>query len=344
MTPLSLDEIARAVVANGKGILAADETPHTLTTRLAGHGIESTPDSRRDYREMFFTTPNLGAFIGGVIMQDETIRQTSSTGTPLIQLLIAQGVIPGIKVDGGARPMAGAPGERITEGLDGLRARLEEYRGMGALFAKWRAVFTISSDGLPTKTCIDANADALARYAALCQEQGLLPIVEPEVLMNGPHNIERCAEVTEHVLQAVFDALFEQNVLLEGMLLKPNMVISGADCPREASVHEVAAATLRTLMRHVPPAVQAVVFLSGGQEHVAATEHLSAINQLAGTKPWTLSFSYGRALQDEALAAWKGRRENVAAGQLAFYHRAWCDRAAALGTYRSDMESATVQA
>jgi len=339
MTPPALEETARAIVARGKGILAADETPHTLTTRLTDHGIESTPDSRRDYREMFFTTPNLGAYIGGVIMQDETIRQTSSTGTPLIQLLIGQGVIPGIKVDGGARPMAGAPGERVTEGLDGLRGRLEEYRGMGALFAKWRAVFTISSDGLPTGTCIHANADALARYAALCQEQGLVPIVEPEVLMNGPHNIERCADVTEHVLQSVFDALFDQNVLLEGMLLKPNMVISGADCPRQASVQEVATATVRTLLRHVPPAVPAIVFLSGGQDYRLATEHLAAINQLATMKPWTLSYSYGRALQDEAMAIWKGRRENVAAAQQAFHHRARCNSAAVLGSYRTEMES-----
>ena len=330
-----LDDVARA------GILAVDETPHTLTKRLADHGIESTPESRRDYREMFFTTPDLGVFLGGVILQDETIRQTGSAGIPLIQLVIAQGVIPGIKVDGGARPMAGAPGERVTEGLDGLRARLEEYLGLGARFAKWRAVFTISSDGLPTSTCIHANADALARYAALCQEQGLVPIVEPEVLMNGPHNIERCADVTEHVLQALFDALFDQNVLLEGMVLKPNMVLSGADCPRQASVQEVGAATLRTLMRHVPPAVPAVVFLSGGQDYRLATEHLAAINQLADSKPWTLSYSYSRALQDEALAIWKGRRENVAAAQRAFRHRAACIRAAVLGSYSSEMEGET---
>jgi fructose-bisphosphate aldolase class I len=340
MTAPNLDETARAIVAGGKGILAADETPGTLTKRLAAHGIDSTEESRRDYREMFFTTPNLEALIGGVIMQDETIRQKSSTGTLLASLLADRGVIPGIKVDAGARPLAGAPGERITEGLDGLRARLEEYRELGARFAKWRAVFIISSDGLPTPNCVHANADALARYAALCQEQGLVPIVEPEVLMNGPHTIERCADITAQVLQSVFDALFEQNVLLEGMLLKPNMVIAGMDCPRQASVQEVAAATVRTLTRHVPPAVPAVVFLSGGQDHVLATQHLSAINQVPASKPWTLSYSYGRALQDEALAIWKGKRENVTAGQQAFYHRALCDSAAALGQYRSEMEQA----
>jgi fructose-bisphosphate aldolase class I len=337
MTPSSLEETAHAVVADGKGILAADETPKTITKRLTARSIESTAESRRAYREMFFSTPDIATFIGGVILQDETIRQKASSGAPLVALLNDRGVIPGIKVDQGARSLAGAPGERVTEGLDGLRDRLEEYRRMGARFAKWRAVFTIS-DELPTPGCIHANADALARYAALCQEQGLVPIVEPEVLMDGTHTIERCEEVTGKVLQAVFDALFQQNVALEGMLLKPNMVISGQDCPRQASVDEVAEATLRTMRRHVPPAVPAIVFLSGGQDHVLATQHLAAINRLDGPKPWTLSFSYGRALQDEALAAWQGRSENIPAGQHAFYHRAKCDSAAALGRYRSDME------
>ena len=337
MTPSSLEETAHAVVADGKGILAADETPRTLTKRLTARQIESTAESRRAYREMFFSTPDIATFIGGVIMQDETIRQNASSGAPLLALLSDRGVLPGIKVDQGARALAGAPGERVTEGLDGLRDRLEEYRRMGARFAKWRAVFTITPD-LPTPGCIRANADALARYAALCQEQGLVPIVEPEVLMDGDHTLERCEDVTGKVLQAVFDALFEQNVALEGMLLKPNMVIAGEDCPRQASVDEVAEATLRTLRRHVPPAVPAVVFLSGGQDHVLATQHLAAINRLEGPKPWTLSFSYGRALQDEALEAWQGRSENIPAGQHAFYHRAKCDSAAALGRYRSDME------
>ncbi|HXU03232.1 MAG TPA: class I fructose-bisphosphate aldolase [Polyangia bacterium] len=339
MKPPTLEETARAIVAGGKGILAADETPRTLTQRLAAHGIASTADSRRDYREMLFTTPDAASFIGGAIMQDETIRQTSSTGTPMVELLTDNGIIPGIKVDEGARPMAGAPGERITEGLDSLRGRLDEYRQLGARFAKWRAVFSISSDGLPSPGCIHANADALARYAALCQEQGLVPTVEPEVLMTGSHTIERCEEVTSQVLQTVFDALFDQNVVLEGILLKPNMVIAGMDCPRQATVPEVAAATLRTLSRHVPPAVPAIAFLSGGQDDVLATEHLCVINKLAAPKPWVLSFSYGRALQDEALAIWKGKRENVAAAQRAFHHRARCDAAAALAKYTTAMET-----
>jgi fructose-bisphosphate aldolase class I len=336
-TTPTLDETARAIVADGKGILAADETVPTITKRLVARAIESTADSRRAYREMLFSTPDIAEFIGGVIMQDETIRQKSSTGIPLIDLLAGRGIIPGIKVDDGVRPLAGAPGEFVTEGLDGLRKRLEEYRNMGARFAKWRAVIIIR-DGLPTARCVHANAHALARYAALCQEQGLVPIVEPEVLMDGAHTLERCEEVTGFVLQAVFDELFDQKVSLEGMLLKPNMVIAGHDCARQASVKEVAAVTLRTLTRHVPPAVPAIVFLSGGQDHVLATEHLNAINQLDSPKPWKLSYSYGRALQDEALAAWQGRRENVPAGQLVLYHRAQCDSAAALGRYRSDME------
>jgi fructose-bisphosphate aldolase class I len=339
----TLEEIAKAIVSNGKGILAADETPRTLTTRLTAQGIVSTPESRRDYREMMFTAPEVATFIGGVIMQDETIRQTSSDGTPLVDLVLEQRMIPGIKVDDGARPMAGAPGERITEGLDGLRGRLDEYRQLGARFAKWRAVFFISSDGLPSPRCVHANADALARYAALCQEQDLVPIVEAEVLMDGAHSIQRCEEVTSQVLQGVFDALFEQNVALERMLLMPNMVIAGQDSPHQASVSEVATATLRTLSRHVPPAVPAIVFLSGGQDQVLATEHLCAINQLDGPKPWVLSFSYGRALQDEALALWKGKRENVRAAQRALRHRARCDQAATLARYTAEMESEAVQ-
>jgi fructose-bisphosphate aldolase class I len=331
-------ETARAIVADGKGILAADETVRTITKRFAPHAIESTADSRRAYREMLFGTPGIAAYIGGAILQDETIHQKSSNGTPLAELLEKEGVIPGIKVDQGAKPLAGSPDERVTEGLDGLRERLAEYRRMGARFAKWRAVIKIG-DGLPTETCVAVNAHALGRYAALCQEQGLVPIVEPEVLMNGPHGIERCEDVTERVLQAVFDELFEQKVVLEGMLLKPNMVIAGDECPRQASVEEVAVATMRVLRRHVPPAVPGIVFLSGGQDPVRATEHLNAINHLDVPKPWTLSFSYGRALQDEALDVWHGRNEKVPAGQHAFYHRAQCDSAAAMGRYTSVMEN-----
>jgi fructose-bisphosphate aldolase, class I len=338
MPTTSLDETARAIVAGGKGLLAADETVPTLTKRLAALTIESTADSRRAYREMFFSTPGVSEFIGGVIMQDETIHQQSSAGAPLVDLLAEQGITPGIKVDGGARPLAGSPGERVTEGLDGLRDRLRAYRELGARFAKWRAVIRIG-EGLPTATCVNANAHALARYAALCQEEGLVPIVEPEVLMEGSHTIERSEEVTGRVLQAVFDALFDHHVSLEGMLLKPNMVIPGRKCARPSSIEEVATATLRTLSRHVPPAVPAIVFLSGGQDHLLATKHLAAINQLDGPKPWKLSYSYGRALQDEALEVWHGRSENIRAGQHAFYHRAKCESAAALGRYRSDMES-----
>jgi fructose-bisphosphate aldolase class I len=340
MTKARLDETARAIVADGKGLLAADETPQTLTKRFTRRGIPSTEDSRRAYREMFFTTPGISEFIGGVILQDETIRQSSPTGTRLVDLLARQGIAPGIKVDQGAKPLAGSPDELVTEGLDGLRGRLKEYRDLGARFAKWRAVFVID-EGLPTPTCVHANAHALARYAALCQEQDLVPIVEPEVLMDGAHTIERCEQVTGRVLQAVFDELFDQRVRLEAMLLKPNMVIAGRDCPDQASIEEVAAATLRTLIRHVPPAVPGVVFLSGGQDHVQATQHLDAINRLGGPKPWKLSFSYGRALQDEAMDAWHGSDDNIAAGQHAFHHRAECDSAAVLGRYGSAIESAS---
>jgi fructose-bisphosphate aldolase class I len=343
MATTDLVSIAQALVAGGKGILAADETVPTVTKRLEALKIESTADSRRAYREMFFTTPGIAEFISGVIMQDETIRQRNSKGTPLADLLAQQGILPGIKVDNGAKPLAGAPGENITEGLDGLRDRLKQYREMGARFAKWRAVIAVS-DTLPSATCVQVNAHALARYAVLCQEQGVVPIVEPEVLMDGAHTIERCEEVTGNVLHAVFNALFDQKVALEGMLLKPNMVISGKECNKQASVNEVALSTLRCLSRRVPAAVPGIVFLSGGQNHLVATAHLSAINQFEGPKPWKLSFSYGRALQDEALKAWHGRNENLKAGQQAFYHRAKCDSAAALGKYTSAMEGESAAA
>lgn len=333
----NLEETALALVADGKGILAADETVKTVTERLAARGIESTADSRRAYREMFFTTPGIAEFISGVILQDETIRQSGTNKKPLPEVLARQGILCGIKVDHGATPLAGWPGETVTEGLDGLRDRLEEYTRLGARFAKWRAVIAVS-DRLPTAACVQANAHALARYAAICQEQGLVPIVEPEVLMDGSHTIERCEEVTGGVVHAVFGALFEQNVSLEAMLLKPNMILAGKECPRQAAVEDVALATLRCLRRHVPAAVPGIVFLSGGQDHIAATRHLNAIHQLEGQKPWKLTFSYGRALQDEALLAWGGNDKNVQAAQQAFHHRAGCNSAAALGRYTAAME------
>jgi fructose-bisphosphate aldolase class I len=333
-----LANVAATLTADGKGILAADETVGTLTKRFDALGIPSTEQSRRTYREMLFTATGAVEFISGVIMQDETIRQKSSGGTPLVQVLSSQGIVPGIKVDTGAKPLAAAPGETITEGLDGLRDRLAEYHGMGARFAKWRAVIRIA-DALPSPACVSANAHALGRYAALCQEQRLVPIVEPEVLMDGSHPIERCEEVTGMVLHAVFQALLEQGVSLEAMLLKPNMVIAGTESPRPASVQQVATATLRCLRRHVPAAVPGIVFLSGGQSDQVATAHLDAINRLPGPKPWKISFSYGRALQDPALEAWHGRDENLKSGQEALAQRARCNGAASRGTYTEEMEA-----
>lgn len=337
-----LEQTARALIAEGKGILAADETVPTVTKRLNALQIESTADSRRTYREMFFTTPGAGEFISGAILYDETIRQNSSSGIPLVEVLTKQGIIPGIKVDTGAKPLAGSPDETVTEGLDGLRDRLKEYYSLGARFAKWRAVFRITEE-LPSSACINVNAHALGRYAALCQEAGLVPIVEPEVLMDGGHTIERCDEVTGSVLHAVFNALYDQQIALEQMLLKPNMIISGKSCPKQASVNEVARATLRCLRRHVPAAVPGIVFLSGGQRDVLATMHLNAINRLDMRRPWTVSFSYGRALQDPALHAWHGKEEQFKAGQQAFYHRAKCNGAAALGQYTDALEGATAR-
>jgi fructose-bisphosphate aldolase class I len=338
-----LERVALTLVADGKGILAADETVPTLTRRFDMLGIKSTEQNRRTYREMLFTSPGAAEFISGAIMYDETIRQKSSRGTPLTEALAVQGVLPGIKVDTGAKPLAGSPDETVTEGLDGLRDRLSEYRTMGARFAKWRAVIRIT-DSLPSSACVTANAHALARYAALCQEQQLVPIVEPEVLMDGSHTIERCEEVTGVVLHAVFHALFEQDVAVEGMLLKPNMVVAGKACASQPSVEEVATATLRCLRRHVPVAVPGIVFLSGGQNARLATIHLNAINRLPGPKPWKISFSYGRALQDPALEAWHGRDENLAAGQSALYHRAKCNGAASMGKYTQEMEAGSASA
>ena len=334
------ENTARTLVADGKGILAADETPGTLTRRFDALGIRSTEQSRRTYREMLFTAPDAATFISGVIMQDETIRQKSSTGMPLPEVLASRGIVPGIKVDSGAKPLALAPGETITEGLDGLRDRLAEYRGMGARFAKWRAVIHIT-DGLPSRACVSANAHALARYAALCQEASLVPIVEPEVLMDGSHSIERCEEVTTLVLHAVFQALFEQRISLDSMLLKPNMVVPGKGSSHPASVQEVAAATLRCLLRNVPAAVPGIVFLSGGQSDRLATAHLNAINRLPGPKPWNISFSFGRALQDSALEAWHGRDENLTTCQDALSQRARCNGAASLGRYTGEMEASS---
>lgn len=342
MARQDLEQTARALVAGGKGILAADETVPTVTKRLNALQIESTADSRRTYREMFFSTPGAGEFISGAILYDETIRQNSSSGVPLAEMLMKQGIIPGIKVDMGAKLLAGSPDETITEGLDGLRDRLKDYYGLGARFAKWRAVIRIT-EKLPSSTCINVNAHALGRYAALCQETGLVPIVEPEVLMDGGHTIEQCSEVTGSVLRTVFNALYDQQVVLEQMLLKPNMIISGNSCPKQASVSEVATATVRCLLRYVPAAVPGIVFLSGGQSDVLATKHLNAINMLDMPRPWTVSFSYGRALQDPALQAWHGKAEQFKAGQQAFYHRAKCNGAAALGRYTDALEGAVAR-
>lgn len=332
-----LENVARALVTAGKGILAADETPATLTRRFDAVGIVSNEESRRRYREMLFTTPGLAEFISGVILQDETIRQQGSNGTPLIQVVSMQGSIPGIKVDAGAKRLAGSPEEQVTEGLDGLRDRLAVYRSMGARFAKWRAVIRIG-DGLPSVACVSANAHALARYAALCQEQRLVPIVEPEILMDGSHTIGRCEDVTSAVLHSVFDALFGQRVALESMLLKPNMVLAGTEASQQPSAGAVATATLRCLRRHVPAAVPGIVFLSGGQSDRKATAHLNAINQASGPKSWTISFSFARALQGAALRAWHGQDANLKAGQEAFYHRARCNGAASVGAYNEAQE------
>lgn len=328
---------ARKLVAEGKGILAADESSGTIKKRLAGIGVTSNEENRRDYRELLFSTEGVEKYISGVILFDETLRQSSRDGIPFPALLAERGIIPGIKVDKGAKPLAGFSGEKITEGLDGLRERLAEYHDLGARFAKWRAVITIG-EGIPSAYAIQANAHALARYAALCQEAGLVPIVEPEVLMDGGHDIDRCRHVTAATLKIVFSALFDHCVALEGILLKPNMVLSGMDCPQQASMEEVAQATVRTFRQVVPAAVPGIVFLSGGQSSELATAHLNAMNAMGG-HPWQLSFSYGRALQEHALAAWGGKKENVPAAQKAFFRRARLNGAARYGSYRPEMET-----
>ena len=328
-----------AIIAPGKGILAADESHGTIARRFEALGIAPTEENRRRYRQMLLTTPGMAQYIGGVILYDETLRQRADDGRRFVETLVESGIVPGIKVDRGAQLLAGALGERITEGLDGLRERLAECRTLGARFAKWRAVIAIG-DGLPSRYCLDTNAHALARYAALCQEAGLVPIVEPEVLMDGAHSLERSFDVTEAVLERVFTALRAQHVTLEQMLLKPNMVVPGVDSPRQATVREVAESTVQCLRRTVPTAVPGIVFLSGGQDPRAATAHLNAINAVPGTHPWPLSFSFARALQAPALEAWHGEPGNVAAAQQAFYQRARCNSAAREGRYTPEMELA----
>ena len=333
-----LEEMARKLVASGRGILAADESTATIGKRLQKIGVQNEEEHRRAYRELLFTTPGIGEFISGAILYDETIRQAAADGKAFVDVMNKAGIVPGIKVDTGAKELAGSKGEKITEGLDGLRERIAEYYKIGARFAKWRAVITIGT-GTPSDYCLKTNAHALARYAALCQEGGLVPIVEPEVLMDGDHSIERCHEVTHRALGLVFEALAEQRVVLENMLLKPNMVISGMACAEQADVSRVAFETLRCFRQTVPAAVPGIVFLSGGQSNEKATAHLNAMNQLDGL-PWELSFSYGRALQAPALEAWKGRPDQVEAAQKALYHRAKMNSLARSGRYSDQLEKA----
>jgi fructose-bisphosphate aldolase class I len=334
----ALETTAHEMVAEGKGILAADESNKTMTKRLEAVGAESSGESRRRFRELLVTTPGVEEFISGVILYDETIRQTASDGTPFPALLTGLGMIPGIKVDTGAKPLAGTDEETVTEGLDGLRERLAEYHELGARFAKWRAVISID-DGLPSRYCIATNAHALARYAALCQEAGIVPIVEPEVLMDGDHSIDRSEVATGATLRAVFAELLDQRVQLEGIVLKPNMVLSGYACPQQADVNEVAERTLALLRRVVPAAVPGIAFLSGGQSDELAAAHLSAMNSLGGV-PWELSFSYGRALQATALKAWGGEESGAEAAQAVFAHRARCNGEARFGRYTEEVEHA----
>ncbi len=334
-----LTDIAEKMVAPGKGILAADESSGTIKKRFDAINVESTQDSRRDYRELLFRTESaMKENISGVILYDETIRQKAADGTPLVKLIEAAGSIPGIKVDAGAKPLPACPGETVTEGLDGLRDRLKEYYELGARFAKWRAVIDIA-DGIPTWTSVKTNAHALARYAALCQEANIVPIVEPEVLMDGDHDIQRCADVTEWVLKTVYEELYEQRVVLEGTILKPNMIVPGKKSAKQVSVEEVAERTIMVLERCVPVAVPGIAFLSGGQSDEQATAHLDAMNKIGGF-PWNMTFSYGRALQAAPQKAWSGKKENVPAAQQAFAHRAKMNGLASLGEWSKDLESA----
>ena len=331
-------DTAGKMVADGKGLLAIDESTSTCNKRFAKWGIPQTAETRRKYRELIVSTPGLGESISGAILYDETIRQQKNDGTPFAKALIGVGIIPGIKVDTGAKEMAAYPGEKITEGLDGLRARLAEYFQMGARFAKWRAVFAIG-DGIPSQGCIEANAHALGRYAALCQEAGLVPVIEPEVLMDGAHTLRTCGEVTEEVLRAVFIQMHSQRVKLEGLILKPNMVLPGSTCPKQETVDEVADATVRCLLRTVPAAVPGVAFLSGGQTGELASARLNAMNlRFKSRLPWALAFSFGRAIQEPALEIWHGDPRNVQAAQQALCHRARCNRAARRGEYNATVE------
>lgn len=335
-----LKSVANAIVAKQKGVLAADESSPTIKKRFDSIKVEPTEENRRRYREILFTADGIERHVGGVILYDETLRQSTRDGIPFPKLLANRGIIPGIKVDKGAKALALYPGDKLTEGLDGLRDRLAEYKQLGAQFAKWRAVIEIDEHDIPSAFGIRANAHALARYAALCQDAGLVPIVEPEVLMDGAHGIERCEAVTAQVLEAVFAELDAHRVLFEGMLLKPNMVIAGKKCARQAGVQEVAEATLRCLKRYVPAAVPGIVFLSGGQSAVDATDHLNAMNAM-GAQPWEVSFSYGRALQAPVLAAWLGQESNVATAQKALQTRCQLNGLARNGKYARSMEGAT---
>jgi fructose-bisphosphate aldolase class I len=337
MNLAELNKVAEAMVAPGRGILAADESSGTIKRRFDQIGVESTADNRRDYRELMFRANEaMSKYISGVILYDETIRQNAKDGTPLVKVIEKAGSLPGIKVDKGVQPLPNCPGEVITEGLDGLGQRLAEYRGLGAKFAKWRAVIDIGKD-MPSYACIMTNANALARYAALCQQEGIVPIVEPEVLMDGDHDIDRCYKITEWTLNTVFEQLYYQRVALEGMVLKPNMAIAGKKCAKQASVAEVAEKTVRLLKSCVPAAVPGIAFLSGGQSEADATAHLDAMNKIGGL-PWKLTFSYGRALQAAPQKAWSGKTENVAAAQRAFTHRAMMNGLASLGQWKQDLE------
>jgi fructose-bisphosphate aldolase class I len=339
MNTQKIIDTARAMVFGDKGLLAMDESNSTCNKRFAKLGIPQTEEARRDWRELIVTTPGLGECISGAILCDETIRQYKKDGTSIVKAISDAGIIPGIKVDTGAQEMAGHPGEKITEGLDGLRVRLAEYSQLGARFVKWRAVIAIE-EGIPSRGCIEANAQALARYAALCQEAGLVPIVEPEVLMDGAHTLERCFEVTERVLHTVFDHLYTQRVMLEGVILKPNMVLPGLNSPKQDSVDVVADATVRCLLRAVPAAVPGVAFLSGGQSGELASARLNTMNtRFKSRLSWALAFSFARAIQQPAMEIWQGKESNVLTAQQALYHRARCNRAARRGEYSAEMEN-----